>query len=712
MKKFSYQFLSISFLLLMGTFVSAQNQILQIYKNGNVIGTYEASQIDSIKFIDNSVSKPVVHPVTKAVFSGYVQKGPYVNGSSVTITPLDEQLDQTGNVFSTQIIDNSGNFERKNVVFASNFVELKADGYYFNEVKGENSTGSLTLYALADISDVNSVNVNILTHLERRRIFYLIQNTGLSFPEAKKQARKEVLGIFKFALPENVAAESLDLAEDVLLLAVSVIVQGQLSSSDMSELLANISSDIRADGRLDNPALGAQLMNNVAFLDLDKVKSNIEKRYSGLGIMMNVNIDELKSYIKHFKDNCGFEQTLGITYPKTGKYGPNILADGFVEAKRTEWSINLYSMRAELPPGNSSLKIVIKTDVSFTCTACGVPFREGDQKCPACGNSACKPANDYIHWGGYHSGSEENWLITQYDFSLKGNTFTVYESGKPADVTVTFLYDFIIEYYENGATIPTKVKKVIVRAENEMAEDDEHEREMLIAFYQSTNGNNWIKKDNWCSNKPISQWYGIETWNYSASGKSCVRNIELPNNNLTGNANLTGLKSIYGLNILSGNKIESLTINNCGNEIPQGYSNKGFYHDEKNSPCNLKALNISNTNASINVNGNFSAETVTVSNCNLSGQQSMYFNSPSTKIGTLTVSGSTMGTFYADNSIIGNITIDNCTFVADAYGNKAYIYVGNKTTVNNCKGLQYIYSKQCSDLTVTNTVCNDIRCGN
>jgi len=73
-----------------------------------------------------------------------------------------------------------------------------------------------------------------------------------------------------------------------------------------------------------------------------------------------------------------------------------------------------------------------------------------------------------------------------------------------------------------------------------------------------------------------------------------------------------------------------------------------------------------------------------------------------------------MGRFYADSSIIENITIDSCTFLVHTmYGQQsnAYIYVGNKTHVNNCTGLQYIYSTKCSDLTVTNTVCDDIRCG-
>ena len=627
---------------------------------------------------ENVPEKPLI---TKPVFSGYVQKGPYINGSSVTVTLLDEQLNQTGTVFSTQIADNAGNFEQRNIGFASDFIELKADGYYFDEVRGINSAGSLTLYALADVTDVNSVNVNILTHLERQRIIYLIQNDNLSFSEAKAQARSEVLDIFKFALPNNITTESLNIVDDALLLAVSAIIQGHLSTGDMSELLANISSDIRTDGRLDNPLLGSQLMNNVAFLDLDKVISNMEKRYGGLGITMNINSNELKSYVEQFKQNCGFEQTLGITYPKTGKYGPNILADDVVDVKSYEnGRPKAYSVKAELPAGNSSLKIVI--------------------------------SGSGYGWGGFYQGSDENWLVTN-----PGNTFTfvAVESGKSTDASVTLDNDFIIEYYENGATTPTKVKNVSV-GKGDTAEDDEHEREMLIAFYQSTNGDNWIRKDNWCSNKPMSEWYGIGTGYHAASKKSRVYTIELPNNNLTGAAALTDLKSLYELNILSGNKIESLSIDNCGNDMIADYLNDVntvFRHDDKYSLCNLEALNISNSNGKIYVNGNFSAETVTISNCKLSAQKSMYFNLPSTKIGTLSVSNSTMGSFYADNSIIGSITITDCTFLSDEEGNRAYIYVGNKTHVNNCTGLRSIYSSRaCSDLTVTNTVCDNVRCGN
>ena len=365
------------------------------------------------------------------------------------------------------------------------------------------------------------------------------------------------------------------------------------------------------------------------------------------------------------------KQTSGITYPETGKYGPNILSDKVVMVKKTEWGRYEYSVRVVVPEG-SSLKIVIK--------------------------SVSTPS------GYAYSQITENWSVSSWNNNLNGNTWSVYESGKPADGMVIFDGDCIVEYYENGATTPTKVKNLYIGGD---AEDDEaHERDMLIVFYKSTNGDEWIRKDNWCSNEPISKWYGVETYYHQESKKNRVSSIALPNNNLTGAAYLADLKGLYNLNILSGNKIESLTIDNCGSESPN--RQPVFYHDNKYSLCNLEALNISNSNSSIYMNGNFSAKSVTISNCNLSAQEYMCFNLPSTTIGTLTVSDCTMSYFYADNSIIGNIIIDNCTFL-----DRAYIYVGNKTQVNNCRGLRSIFSsRKCSDLIVTNTICNDIQCKN
>jgi len=367
--------------------------------------------------------------VTKEVFSGYVQKGPYINGSSVAISELDDSLNQTGRVYSTTITGNSGSFEQKQIELVSNYVQLKADGYYFNEVSGETSSGQLSLYALADISQVNSANVNVLTHLEKSRVEYLVQQKGLSFQAAKKQAQTEVLAIFSLALPTDSTSESLNLSADgdnnAILLAVSCILQGSSTTAEMSELMANIISDIKTDGTLDNASLGSMLFDNARLIDLAKVRSNMEERYVELGIV-EYYIPNFEKQVQSFLSKSTYTPVKQITYPNVGNNGPNILSDSVTTIK--PGSANHYSMKANLPAG-TSLKIIIKGGSWFYVA---IP-------------------------------SPVNWTVSTYNLTAKSQEFTVIENKKPNDISMMFEAGNIsIEYYENGSTTPTRVKQMVV----------------------------------------------------------------------------------------------------------------------------------------------------------------------------------------------------------------------------------------------------------
>lgn len=57
----------------------------------------------------------------------------------------------------------------------------------------------------------------------------------------------------------------------------------------------------------------------------------------------------------------------------------------------------------------------------------------------------------------------------------------------------------------------------------------ESDRQALIAFYNAMNGDNWKINDNWCSEKPLNEWYGVET-----NGVGRVTGIVLSNNLLNG----------------------------------------------------------------------------------------------------------------------------------------------------------------------------------
>ncbi len=61
--------------------------------------------------------------VTNHRVAGFVQKGPYLNGTAMDISEMDENLVPTGKTFMTRLLDNRGSFEIKGLTVASPFVQ-------------------------------------------------------------------------------------------------------------------------------------------------------------------------------------------------------------------------------------------------------------------------------------------------------------------------------------------------------------------------------------------------------------------------------------------------------------------------------------------------------------------------------------------------------------------------------------------------------------
>ena len=207
---------------------------------------------DDNKNAGGTVEDGEVVAIVDKTISGVSQKGPFVNGSSVTVQELNgKTLAQTGLGFEGKIKNDLGEFTVKVNKLESQYALLKANGYYRNEVTGDKSKGLVTLYALTDLSNRDEVNVNLLTHLAYERSLYLATVDTLSVAKAKKQAEAE---IFKsFGIEGNfAAAEDLNIfgADDqsAALLAVSILMQSDLSEGDFSERLADYAADIESDG--------------------------------------------------------------------------------------------------------------------------------------------------------------------------------------------------------------------------------------------------------------------------------------------------------------------------------------------------------------------------------------------------------------------------------------------------------------------------------
>ena len=375
---------------------------------------------------------------------GVVQKGPFLNGASVFIFELDSALKQTGKVFSTNISYNTGSFEVTQVELASQFVEIKADGYYFNEITGKKSTSQLSLHALADLTDESSLNVNILSHLEKDRIKHLVAR-GSTFGDAKKQAQAEVLEIFSFEKPDISSSELLDISKEgddnAILLAISVIMQGFRSEAGLSELMANIIDDIRENGQLNRPDLGTHIINHASVVKLENIRTHLETRYNEMNT--EASIAEFETYINHFLDNAPYENTYFIEYPEFSDYGENILFDD----KSHFHFFAEYSLAANLPEG-TELKIIM----------------EGGE------------------WG-YRvmPDGPRHWSVSQYDQKNKSQIFTA-ESGKEnylmisLHVPMSYWFDstnivdgnyidppmdtIMIKYFENNSEKPTRTKSI------------------------------------------------------------------------------------------------------------------------------------------------------------------------------------------------------------------------------------------------------------
>ena len=253
------------------------------------------------KKVDNNTGNNPIAPIKKDKISGLVQKGPYINGTQIVMYVLDDKLAQTGKVFNTQITDNKGSFQLTNVELSSKYVQLAANGYYFNEASNVITISQLQLNALTDVTDASTINVNILTHLEKRRVEYLVKS-GKTFTEAKKTAQQEIQAIFGIQIAQSTVSEKLDIATagdaNAILLAISLIIQGELSVGDLSELLATISADIEEDGLMTNNSVMSKLRSNAKSLHLDSMRQNLVKRYQDLGV--TASIPDFEKYINVF----------------------------------------------------------------------------------------------------------------------------------------------------------------------------------------------------------------------------------------------------------------------------------------------------------------------------------------------------------------------------------------------------------------------------
>lgn len=229
--------------------------------------------------------------------AGVSEKGPFINGSAVTIYELDfENLGQTGRTYTGKIASDHGDFRFTHVNLVSQYALLEVNGFYRNEITGKESVAPITLNAMVDFSDRRTANINLLTHLAYARMQYLVDD-GVSVLEAKKQAEKEILKAF-YIQGDVEEFEDLSIFEagdgNAALLAISILMQGDLNEAKFSSRLANFAYDIEKDGVWEDSVTATQIADWAFSADYNQIETNIKSWNLGS------KIPDFRPFVKHY----------------------------------------------------------------------------------------------------------------------------------------------------------------------------------------------------------------------------------------------------------------------------------------------------------------------------------------------------------------------------------------------------------------------------
>lgn len=267
---------------------------------------------------------------------GIAEKGPFLHGATVKVIELDsmQRLADSKRAFETCVSSTDGSFVFENANLVSPYVRVEATGYYRNELTGGLSSSMVTLNAVTDLTNRDTVNVNMLTHLAAPRVRKLVEDSGNNQPIGAMgdRALSEILAAFEINLGGSMGGNGFGgggfggggwnfggqqqtttttaggkkFAEDVslfggddysgALLAVSIMMQSNGTGKDMLYLTSQISEDIKGDGNWGDNNAKAKLADWLVALDISGGYATIRKN------MSSWNLGEVPEFEKHLRN--------------------------------------------------------------------------------------------------------------------------------------------------------------------------------------------------------------------------------------------------------------------------------------------------------------------------------------------------------------------------------------------------------------------------
>ena len=229
---------------------------------------------------------------------------------------------------------------------------------------------------------------------------------------------------------------------------------------------------------------------------------------------------------------------------------------------------------------------------------------------------------------------------------------------------------------------------------------DISEAALLETIYKTTYGESWTRSDNWCSDRPLSEWYGITT-----DSEGNVTSINLENNNLSGSLTmyLSSFAKLTDFNV-NNNPIESISIS--GNDNIRELELKSCVKSSLRLG-NFDAVTINDCDSLSYVDNDWKYPEVTTFHfidCQFSQDVAKPLENLMYSLNTLVLKGCTLHTLEVWNSC-ARVTLEGCTI--NYYSmDSSYLTVKDSSVSEGWNG------DTRTQLDIINSTCTGITNGN
>ena len=304
--------------------------------------------------------------------SGRAEKGPFKSGTTITMQPLDLTANALGTAQTTMTFDDCGNYAFRNTLFKYPYVQVSANGLFFNELDDYNTRDTqISLQGYADLQHGSKVNVNVVTHLISERVVNLVIG-GIDFDVALSQAQGELLSAFGLQRLNDKSFTQVSITDGddyaASLLAITMPILYSRKGSELISWMTRLRYDFADDGKFteQNKEQYKKDRNN---LSLSYNVQRLIEKYNGYGV--TISVKDLKYFYDWNDDGVAgneiYDPSQPATYDVTSISAP---MEGGTYAVNVSCNVPLYTLPLNYGDANSYpyYEPFIQSDMNLTTT--------------------------------------------------------------------------------------------------------------------------------------------------------------------------------------------------------------------------------------------------------------------------------------------------------------------------------------------------------